>query len=314
MAQQRFRSGAALAAMLLLLSGTPGFAEPVFPAGGAIGLEAPGGFEQAPGYAGFRHPVLGISLVFAQFPAAAWPDMPDGMTPDALAAQGLERPTRRAFPVAGGAGLLVEGRQSGAEGGVSRWLLVFEGKGFTGFVNASVAGYPPPPEARAAVENALASIAVRAPDPSEQRAALPFTFEETEHLRFSQAIMGNTVLLAPPDTRPGGNSPSMIVALSPEAVASGDRAAQAAASVRSLAQFREVEVERTEAATLAGAEGVLVLAHGVGATDRSPRGIAYWVAFPAEGGLLRVLADAPAEHFDAAMPEFRRAVAGLSRR
>lgn len=307
-------AAAALAALLLAAAPlASAAAEPVFPPGSAIGLEPPPGYTTARAFTGFQSPDGG-TVVLAQFPAAAWPEMADGMTPERLAQNGLEDSTRRSLRVAGREGVLIEGRQAARGLTYTRWLAVFPGEGFTGLVTVNLPGHPPSEAGRARVEAALAGLAVRAPDRAAQVAALPFAFRETEELRVQEVVMGSTVLLGEAAGR--ARKPTLVIAASTGVPPGADRVELAEGALRSLAQYTDLEVERSERARVAGSEGVFTLARANDANGRGPVRLAQWIAFPpgGAGAAIRAIGEAVPEEFDAALPGFRRVVDSLAAR
>lgn len=299
-------------------------AEPVFPPGGAIGLSAvPPGLALARTYTGFEDPARGTSILFVEMPAAAYPEVTGRLTREALAAQGIVEKARRAFPVGGREGLLVEGWQRAPGGGgggggalVSKWLVFVRGEGFTGLVNASVAGHPPPEEARRAVEAALAALALRAPDRAARRAALPFAFEETPRLRFWESLAGSTAVLAPEGAAPGDDrAPRVVIALSlgTPPIPEVRRVEVAERVLRGTRGMAGLTLDPPRRAALAGLPAVETRAAGPGEDGVAVR-VVQWIAFPPEGGTLRVVAQSLAEEYDALAPEFRAVAASLRRR
>ena len=302
-----------LLAVLLLLAPLA-HAQPVFPSGGAIGLEMPPGWRPAPGFQGFVGPG-GASVLVAEMPAEAFPQLAAGMTPERLATTGFRESSRRPFAVAGREGVLLTGRQRQGARDLDRLLLVFPAEGLTGLVTVNLPDASP--AALREAEAALGTVTLRVATPEARRAALPFTFEETAGLRLRDVSAGSGVSLAPPDAARGAAEPTMIIAAAlgdAPAVTPARRSAAATAALLGLRQYRDVRITATEERVVAGQDGIVIAAEAVDATTGAPLRLMQWIAFPpGAGSTLRAVAEAPAATFDAALPEFERVVASLRR-
>lgn len=310
------RFGPPILAALALLARTAA-AEPIFPPGSGIGLEPPPGFVPSRTFSGFENQAMRSSLLFLEAPAAAAAEMRAGFTREGLAGQGMIEESRGTLTVGGREALLVRGRQQAAGQTFAKWVLLVPGEALTALVTANIAEHPPSPATVAAVERALASVALRGPQgPAAQRAALPFTFEETPGLRFRLAAAGSSAVLAPPGAAPGTPGPSLVIARSLDArVPKGEAAAVAEAALRGIRHLRGLRVESSGLVPMQGAAGaVLTRATATDARSGQLLRIAQWLAFYEAGGTLRAYAEAPDAAFEAVRPEFEWVVASLKPR
>lgn len=310
----------AILLLLLLAVARSLSAEPVFPPGSAIGLEPPPGFTPSASFSGFEDARTGSSLLFAELPPAAFAEIRDRFSTGALTGQGLAEIRRSTLRLAGGDALLIEGTQTLRGQAVSRWVLVLGTADVTGIVTANIMESPPRPETSAAITAALASITIRRPDPAAQRAEFPFAFDETATLRFQMVLAGTGMVIAPPDAAgmppaQRRTAPSVIISTSLGRPAiPGDRSAFARQVFSNLQHIQDLTLGMESAPKIAGLPAIRIEARAVNAADGAPRRLVQWIAFPPEGGYLRIIAEAPEAGFDAVQPEFEQLVASLRRR
>lgn len=288
-------------------------AQPVFPPGSAIGLEPPPGFTLSQRFSGFEAAGSGSSIVLVEMPGAPHAELAQGFTPERVAQQGLMVTTRRTIALANGPAQIMEGTQRASGRTLTRWLVLLPDGPITGLVTVNLLATPADADTRATIERAVASLVVRRPDPAAQRAALPYVFEETPRLRFQTALVGNAALLAPEGWMPNarGTAPTLIIAQSLDrSVATVDRAT-AEAALRGLRNLRDITIDAETRSELAALSAIRLEVRANDAATNTPRRLVQWMAGLPGGGYLRVLAEGPADSFEAALPEFDQAVASL---
>ncbi|MCK8786451.1 hypothetical protein M0638_18915 [Roseomonas sp. NAR14] len=305
----------ALLLALALLLARPALAEPVFPAGSAIGMEPPAGFAPATGFSGFAEAASGASIVFAQLPGAAFAQLRDGLTSERLLQQGIGEETRRTVTVGGREGLLVTGTQYLRGDPVAKWLLLLPGDGMTALVTVNLPGRPSAAQ-REAVDRALTTTVLRRPDAAAERAALRFAFAETPNLRFRMAMLGSAAMLAPDGAAPGGPAvPTMTLAASVDnQPLRGEPRTLAELGLRSLNGLVDMTVEEAPAETVAGQPATVLTARARDQRSGTAMRLIQWLVLPPGGGSFRALASAPEDRFEAMLPEFRQVVASVTLR
>jgi hypothetical protein len=310
----RRRRPAALLLALALLVARPALAQPVFPPGGLIGMVPPPGFGLARGFAGFVDPARDASILILETAPDAAASLREGLTAEALAATGVVETARRAFPVAGAEGTLIEARQQPRPDGpvFAKWLLAIPGASVTGLVTVTWRGHPPAASDRALVRRAHASVAIRQPvDPAAIRAGLPFAFEEGASLRY-RPVSGGAIALLSTGEGPGREA-SMVLSTAP--AQQGAAAARAEQELRRIRHLAGLVVEARQPATVGGVPGIELRARATDTRTRSQVRVGLWLATPAGGGAsVFAYAESPPERFDAMLPEFRAVAQSLRRR
>jgi hypothetical protein len=170
------------------------------------------------------------------------------------------------------------------------------------------------------METALASVVIRpTPGPEEQRAALPFRFEDRPQLRYNRAIAGTSAQLfapgAPLGTALALTYPNMLIATGNGPIVPPDQlkvyAASALSNIRALRDLAILGVP--EPVTIAGEQGMLIRAEATAGPEPGTRLIvAQWIAVRPDGSTLVVLAQASPENFQPAWPDFEAVVKSLA--
>jgi hypothetical protein len=309
----------ALLLALLLLAG-PALAQPSYPPGASVGLMPPPGFAPSTRFAGFARGEE-ASIVIVEFPPEAFDAMRTGMTADGLAQRGLKQVARREVRLPGRTrpGVLIEVDMAATGQNATRWLLLVPDPALTGFVTATVMGTPTAEQKRE-IEAALASVTLRpTPGPEEQRAALPFRFEDRPGLRYTRAIAGTSAQLfapgAPIGTALSLTYPNLLIATGNGPIVPPDQLkAYAASALSNIRALRDLRIVGTpEPVSFAGQEGMLVRAVAVAGPEPGTRlMLAQWIAVKPDGGTLVVLAQASPENFEPAWPDFEAVVKSIA--
>jgi hypothetical protein len=299
------RAGLLLAAGLLGTASA--VAQPLFPAGSAIGLEPPPGFVPSLAFSGFEQRASRALIIFAEQPPAPPEALGASLAAARLARQGIVAEATTTPVVAGQASVLVRGRQG--DGAVARaiWLMMVPGPGYTAFVTATLPRHPASAGDAAALERALLSVALRAPDPAAARAALPFAFDETPGLRFAGSMAGSVAVLMPPGSSSANMAAPRLTIASSLLIAGRPADKRVAAEEVLRSNFPRVRIERSGTLRLGSFEAVTTL----GRID--DRQLQQWVLFFESGASWRVLAEADRRDFQRLLPEFEQVVASIRR-
>jgi hypothetical protein len=291
----------------LWLAAASAAAQPLFPAGSAIGLEPPAGFVPSLAFSGFEDRATRTAIIFAEQPPAPPEALRASLAAPRLARQGISAEATTTPRIAGREAVLVRGRQG--EGAAARaiWLMMLPGQGFTAFVTATLPRYPAGAEEAGKIERALLSVTLRAPDPAAARAALPFAFDETPHLRFAGTMAGSAAVLMPAGSSAADmTAPRLTIASALQAAPRGvDRRRAAEEALRGTVP--NARIDGSAALRLGTAEAVMLRA------QTGPRRLQQWLIFSENGATLRVLAEAHDRDFTRLLPEFEQVVASIRR-
>jgi hypothetical protein len=308
--------------LLLLLLGLarPLAAEPVFLPGSSIGIEPPPGFVPSTSEAGFfEDPRTRGSLQLSEMPAIdyaeLWRRLTSGLPPG-----GVET-GRRTLRIAGGEALLVEAIRPGNPVTLRSWHLLFAESGIAGVVTVAIPEQTPIRATAAAVVAAMQTVVVRRSGLAEQRAALPYLFQETSGLRFQAAMLGDQAILVPPGVLAMAASPHVrppslsLSSTRTRFYRPRDPRVMAVARIRERLGYRDVTQVAESALSVAGLPGVRIEFRATRASDGSPWRIVQWMGFvPDHSSYVHALAEAPEASFDALAPEFEQVAASLRRR
>lgn len=301
-----------LAALLALLTAplAAHAAEPVFPANASVGLVPPPGMTPARTFAGFEHPT-GASIVIAEMPPEAYPQLVERFTPEALRTTGFAaRGAGEPLAVAGGEGRILRGSQAANGVTYTKWVAIVRGGPGTGLVTVQVPQAADAQVPGPAVEAALRTIGFRDPASlSDQIAALPYTVGDLGGLRPVRVFMGSGLLMTdgPKDVDPEGTQALAIVTPSMGQVAvpaGGEDALARKAFLGGLPQIKDITVTGEDRSVRDGA--TVVRLQGTAKDSRSgrPLRVTQTMLF-AKSGYLRLLG--------VAAPDQTRALDGIER-
>ena len=102
-----------------------------------IVLDLPEGFEPATLFSGFTNEAQGISVVVVELPEKAFPELEANMTPEALAAKGIERAKRGKLQRAD-AHIYMQAEQTSQAGRFAKFFVVFRERAVTALITANV--------------------------------------------------------------------------------------------------------------------------------------------------------------------------------
>lgn len=230
------------------LAAAPVHAQVEFPGAGGVGLDAPPGMVLSTQFAGFEDRENGSSIVIAELPAEAYPQLVTGFTDAGLASRGIVVTQRSDWSMAGAEAFLVRGTQAVQGVEFAKWMLVAGNAATTALVTVqipeSVDTYPD-----AVIEEALRTVQFRAAGGvDEQIAALPFVVGDLAGFRTVRTLAGSGLLLTegPNDVVKAAEQPIIVIAASldtPPAAAARDDFARHAAET--LVGVRDLEITTT---------------------------------------------------------------------
>jgi hypothetical protein len=303
---------AALAACLLMP--LPALAaDVVFPPGSRIGMAPLSDMEVSKRFTGFENPAKGTAFTFVEMPAEAYSQLSQGLTADALKAQGLTETRREEIKLGGADGLLVQGEQAAGAVKVRKWLVIAKDPTMTAFVIAQAVATPEGYQ-DADLRRAVESIAVRAPLPMEEQIdSLPFRLSERSGFRPVRVMAGNSLLLTdgPKDVVKDNEQPVLIVA---QSMAPPPRPEQRADFARSAlfsgAALKDLVVERSQGFRQKGADWHEIVARAKDRDSDQPVVVMQTIRFMPDG-YLRAVGITRAADRDDIMHRFRAVVDSL---
>lgn len=241
---------------------------PTYVAGTGVGLVPPKVMSPATGFSGFEDSKSGSSILVAEFPPEAYPQILTTFTVDGMTANGMQ-PAGPAidWKVAGGqGGRLIRGKQTAHGTLFRKWVMLAKGPTNTVMLSVQVPDEKSGALPDAAIEAALKTVALRAPPTLEEQAsALPFKIGNRAGFRPVRVLAGSGFLLTegPNDTVRDASQPVVIVASALGAVGAQDKAGREAIAQQAFATISGVSdvsivsqtVEEKDGATWSRIEG-----------------------------------------------------------
>lgn len=172
-------------------------------------IDLPLGFEESREFTGALWQEGQASILVTELPADVFATVAEGLLADpaALADQGIMLDMVEEVALGEHEAVIGRGRQQVGSQPFEKWLLLAGSPQVTLLVTAQMPSLLATERRKDKVEAALASIRI-APDRSDPRGILPFTFGETERFRFMRALSGRAALMTDtayegtPETRP----------------------------------------------------------------------------------------------------------------
>jgi|GEM_PF-3048293 len=262
-----------LLVLALLLGVLPASAEQQQLTGSYAVIDLPEGFEESTQFTGAIWQEGYASILVSELPAEAYAPVAEGVLADpmALAGQGIALEIVRETEQGPHKGIIGHGRQRVGTQPFDKWALLVGAPHVTLLVTAQMPSVLATDARKETVETALASIRV-AETRSDPRAALPFTFVETERFRFLRALSGSAVLLTDPDAEgEAGAKPLFVIgsSLSNDCTAwEKDPQAFAKLALESLRQVENPLIATTFAGPIGDDQGLVTEATGtMGGTE-----------------------------------------------
>lgn len=189
--------------------------EPTYLPGSAVGLVPPAGMRVATSFAGFEDPVTRSSILVLDIPIQSYADVLKGFTPDAMAPTGLQASGPPVtWPVTGGEGRLLRGRQ--VAGGLTfrKWVLLARNPASAAMLSVQLSDLTSASVPDATVEQALRTVVLRTPPGlGDQVSALPFRVGDLAGFRIVRTLSGSGLLLTegPQDVVAGAAQPMIAI-------------------------------------------------------------------------------------------------------
>jgi hypothetical protein len=303
------RAAGLAAALTLLIIATPvRAADPIFPTGSRVGLVPPPGMVMSKTFQGFEDVAKDAAMLVAAQPAAAYADIEKTLDADSLKKQGIAVEKRESMQLGFGTGTLITGTQEADKTRYRKWLLVVPANDLTALVNTQIPeqdnAYPD-----AVVRAALATLAVRATVPDEERLSLlPFVVGDLAGFRIENVLPGRALMLADPPS--GGGPPSnsdahLFVAAFPGGPAeAGDRAEFARLAFGEIVGIKNVQITVSEPLRIGGQPGFQTMAQAKDPRDDSDIMVVQWLRFGG-GGFLEMIGMARADGWTSLLTRLR---------
>jgi hypothetical protein len=301
-----------LALVIFIVTGPAGAAERVTPRGSHISLEPPAGYVQSSTFTGYMSPSGKVSIVLTEFPPEAFAQIRQGFSAEAMAQHGM-----RLLSVETIDGLPFEQTTVRAEqrsGGdlYDKWVMIFNGKTFTGMVSVSIFRSSPPLVADSVIRAALASVRISTKQSGDPIAALPFSVTPASRFHYRSTISGRGLLLKETPPPPEGQLDDvgfMVILAQEAAVETADQRQFGEQQFMITKAISDKAILSTKPLQVSGMNGFEYLAEGKQANGQKLRYL-FVVLFP--GGVpFLLLGSAPPERFDDALPDFRAIVASF---
>lgn len=282
------RPGRIVLALAASLATGTAAAEAVFPPGSRVGLEPPPGMSLSTSFQGFENRASGASIVALDLPGEAHAEILPGFSGEGMRASGLRASGPAVdWPVRGGEGRLLRGTQA-AHGLVFRkWVVLAKAAGATAMVTVQVPEDTRGVPSDAAIEAALRTIALRAPQSiEEQIAALPFRIADHAGFRVVRALAGSGLVLTegPADVSRNASQPLVVVASSLSGgPAPADRSAFARRAYATIAGVDDLAVASDDSEERDGASWSVIDGHGTDRGSGTPVQTAQITRFTADG-------------------------------
>jgi hypothetical protein len=304
----------AAAALGLVLSAQAALAaEPVYPPASRIGIVPPTDMMVSKRFSGFESEEKAAAINFVEMPAAAYVQLVNGLTKDALKRQGLSETSREALKLGAKTGVLIGGTMAGPVQG-RKWVMAVKDEDLTALVIAQVRGGQDG-YSETQMREALKSIALRGPVPiEEQISALPFRFGDKAGFRPVRVMAGNSVLFTdgPQDTIKAVEQPMVIMAATVNVpVPPAERRSQFAhAALNSNQILKDVKIERSESFRFKGQDWHEIVAKAVEAESGQPIVVMQTIRFEPDR-YVRLVGLTRVEQRDQNLPRFRTMIDGV---
>ncbi len=298
----------AIASLLSLAVAWPVFARTAQAPGSRIVLDLPDIYKPAPRFAGFIDQPRGISIILTEFPAEAYEQVIQGMTPETLATKGftnttvgkLERDDTHVYVTA-----------EQASGGVAyaKFLLILRAPSATALVTVNVPKDHIVRGVASAAEIALVLKTARVADavaPEKPLFSLSYLgpFKRAGTLSGAATLYTLDGVLAPATPEP--DRTVFIVAPSLDKRPIADVEAFSRNALQSLPSSKDVAVTTVRKLKIAGRDATELVAAATHAQTGTPLLIVQTVRVLSGGGYVRMIGLTPASGSDKFLPEFRK--------
>ena len=278
-----------------------------------VSIDLPDGYEPSRLFTGFVNEAVGVSLVIVELPEAAYEQLANGLTPEALATKGIvdgaAAKLTRPEPY-----LYLRGVQTSGQGPVAKFMLSFRDAGATALITANVqkASLDQGTLKAEDVERFLASariVAAAAPAHELFRLAYLGPFKP------AGSILGTTRAFTL-DGRmepgpPGEQRTVLIVAPSLDLRPVADAERRAEVLLQGLAGLQSPKVEERRRLRVADMDAIELVGSATDKDGGTALGLWQLLVLPARGGYYRLVGQMPLADKDALLPELRRIADGF---
>ncbi len=287
-----------------ILSVPTASAEPVYPLGLRVGLEAPGDLILSKRFTGFEDAARQAAITILDLPARAYQELERSAF--AKDQQGLTGLKRESFPFESGIGILISGVANEGGGPVHKWFLLASAiapNDLSTLVTVQV------PEAAfsvytdAVVRKALSSVTFRPMPIQEQLGILPFELKELAGFRVMQVLQAGGVILTDGPTDDITQQSYMIVSVGPGAPQDPNERGRFARDLLSTAPLADMKIQLAEPQRISGGAGYEIRAQAT-AMRGEPVSLVQWVRFGGTG-FLRIIGVTATPNWDAMFTRFR---------
>jgi hypothetical protein len=306
-----------LALHVALLTAPASAADVVYPAGSRVGLAPPPGMTTSRAFLGFEDRDKRVALVVVTLPGAAYPDIEQSTTAEALQKQGLALDTREDVTHPLGKAFLVIGHQQIEDQRIRKWVFVATDGALTALVTVQM-----PQEAQSdypddAIRTALMSVSLRPSVPvEEQLSLLPFHVNDLAGFKVGGVLAGRALMLT--DGRL--NQPAtaidthILIAVAPGGPSQASERGRFAQDVfATVPNMKEVRINSSESLRIGGQQGHQIMAKGKDGSTGEEITIVQWLRFGGSA-YLHVIGVAPSEGWTEAYARFRQVRDGIDLR
>jgi hypothetical protein len=277
-------------------------------------IDLPAGFVASKQFSGFMNEKMGASIVVVEFPPEAYSQMVLGMTPDALAARGMQKAVIGKLDTRTGDHVYIRAEQAAGGMAVQKFMLIVKEPDATVLVTANV-----PDLAISggrvktdAIEAALASVRLAA----EITPAKPaFTVDDLGPFKEAATLAGFTKIYSLDGTMTktpeAAYRPVLLIAPSLDKRPVGQLEAFSARAVQSLASFTVDVLQPPRRLKVGGLDAVEQEAVGQDTALGKPLSVYQLIVLLPGGGYIRLVGTAPTPDMAALRPVYVKIGQGL---
>lgn len=280
--------------------------------GTTVTMIPPAGFEPAKDFSGFADQKTKSSILIAELPPQAWPQLSALFgSLDAVRAgfkqKGIDVATLDKVSTASGEAFLASGTQTVADTKLAKWVALAQG---SRTVMITVQAMPAAKLDDAAIKAMLKTVSLGdAPSVDDKLASLPFKVTPSAPFRVLDAMAGSTVAMTvgDKDVDPKGEQPLLIVSaqIGNTPVLSEDSAVIAKTLLRQTKDLDKATIETEKRVSFGGVSDAVLLE---GKTDGNKRFVQYFATGP-NGRFVRMISYFAADRSAELRPAIER-VAG----
>jgi hypothetical protein len=310
------RAVAALFALALLCVSVPArAADPIFLPGARVGLVPPAGMVASHSFRGFEYRFRQAAIVITEMGAETFSHLEKDFAPEAMKAGGLDFERREDLNIGDAQAFLVTAHQDAGGERTHKWALVLTRSDLTAvvlvvFPDAAKDAYPD-----AALRAALASVAVRAGVPDEEKLSLlPYRLADLGGFHLVQAIPDGTAVLTlgPADVTVAAAQPFFMIRLaSGEPPAPAERESFARRTLTRIEGLDDLKYLQSGPLRIGGEQGFEIIAEATDGKAHVGLTVVQWLRF-APGSNMQMLGIARREPWPEVFPRMRALRDGIA--